>query len=371
MSQDIGVAVLGTGFGQKVHIPGFNEHPRTRLMAVYHRNIDKATAIASEQQIPYACDACEDILSMSEVQGVSLATPPFLHYEMAKQVLQAGKHLILEKPMTLNVEQAQELYNIAQNTGAVVTPDFEYRCVPAWQMLAQLLESGYVGQKRFIQIDWVMASRADANRAWNWYALREKGGGALGALGSHSFDYIPWLFGPVQRLQAQLKTTVTSRPDPETGDRKTVDSDDVGFINLEMADGTPCQFTLSSVAYQGRGHWVEIYGDRGTLVLGSSNQKDYVHGFHLYGSQDGAPLEEIPISGEYEFSYTYQDGRLAPFIRIVDRWVQGIESGQPQLPTLREGVYSQLLMDLTHKSSDSQTMVEVPTLESVLGNIPS
>ncbi|WP_071516471.1 Gfo/Idh/MocA family oxidoreductase [Geitlerinema sp. PCC 9228] len=368
MSKDIGVAVIGTGFGKKVHIPGFREHPRTRVVAVYHRNINKATQIASEEQIPYACDRVEDILSMSEVRGVSIATPPFLHYEMAKQVLQAGKHLILEKPMTLNVGEAKELYRIAQNTGAVVTPDFEYRCVPTWQMLAQLLESGYVGQKRFIQIDWIMASRADANRPWNWYALREKGGGALGALGSHSFDYIPWLFGPVRRLQAQLKTTVTSRPDPETGDRKTVDSDDVGFINLEMADGTPCQFTLSSVAYQGRGHWVEIYGDRGTLVLGSGNQKDYVHGFHLYGSQDGSPLAEMAVAPEYEFSHTYKDGRLAPFVRIVDRWVQGIDSGKPELPTLREGVYSQLLMDLTHESSDRQEVVEVPALESILGS---
>lgn len=373
----IGVAVVGTGFGQKVHIPGFQAHHQTEVVAVYHRNLDKAQAIASSQNIPYACNSIADLVAIPEVAGVSISTPPFLHFEMAKTVLQAGKHLLLEKPTTLTVKEAKELYRLANGTSqtnfkngesrVITTMDFEYRFIPAWQMLAELLAAGYVGEKRLIKIDWLVSSRADANRPWNWYAQKDQGGGVLGATGSHVFDYINWLFGPPQRLSGQLITGISSRPDPnESGKLKPVDADDSCMLMLELAGGTPCQVCLSSVTYQGRGHWMEIYGSNGTLVLGSDNQQDYVHGFRLWGSQGGEPLAEIKIPQRLEFPRVYPDGRIAAFIRVVDRWVEAILSGESLIPSLREGVYSQLLMDLTQESNATGTWVDIPNLDKFL-----
>ncbi len=363
----IGVAVVGTGFGQKIHIPGFQAHPRTEVAAVYHRELDKAKAIAQSQNIPHACDRLEDALALPDVAAVSISTPPFLHYEMAKTVLQAGKHLLLEKPMTLSATEARELYQLAARQGVVAMMDFEFRFIPAWQLLAEYLAEGYVGQKRLVKIDWLVSSRADASRPWNWYAQKDKGGGALGAVGSHAFDYMSWLFGSVRRLCAQLSTAIPERPDPTAGDKlKPVDADDTCLVMLELADGTPCQLCISSVAYQGRGHFVEVYGDRGTLVLGSDNQKDYVHGFRLLAAPAGKPLAEVEIPKRLAFSQTYTDGRLAPFIRVVDQWVQGIDADKVMTPSLREGVCSQLLMDFTHQSNETGSWVEVPSLEAFL-----
>ncbi|MBW4650775.1 MAG: Gfo/Idh/MocA family oxidoreductase [Kastovskya adunca ATA6-11-RM4] len=363
----IGVAVVGTGFGQKIHIPGFQNHPRTQLQAVYHRDLEKANAIASEQNIPHACSTLEEIIARKDVQAVSLSTPPFLHYEMAKTILQAGKHLLMEKPTTLSADEARQLYHIAEAEGVVAMMDFEFRFVPAWQRLAELLAEDYVGQKRLIKIDWLVASRADASRSWNWYAQKSKGGGALGAIGSHAFDYIQWLFAPVKRLCAHLSTAIPERPDPTSGGKlKPVDADDTCLLMLELADGTPCQVCLSSVTYQGRGHWLEIYGDRGTLVLGSDNLKDYVHGFHLQAAPAGKPLATVEIPKRLAFPQTYTDGRLAPFIRVVDQWVNAIDASQTLSPSLRDGVYSQLLMDLTHESNETGRWVNVPDLDSFL-----
>jgi predicted dehydrogenase len=363
----IGVAVVGTGFGQKIHLPGLQIHHRTQVVAVYHRDPAQAQAIAATHQIPYAFHRLEDLVHQPEVQAVSISTPPFLHYDMAKTVLQAGKHLLLEKPTTLNVQEAVELYHLAQQQNVITTLDFEFRFVPAWQRLAELLATDYVGQKRLIKVDWLVSSRADPSRPWNWYARRDQGGGALGAIGSHLFDYISWLFVPVKRLCGCLSTTIPQRPDPVTGTLQPVDADDTCCLMLELADQTPCQATLSAVTYRGRGHWLEVYGDRGTLVLGSDNPSDYVHGFRLWGSQNGEPLTELEIPDRLAFPTTYPDGRLAPFVRVVDRWVQGIDAGQALTPSLREGVYSQLLMDLTHRSNEIGAWVEVPNLERVLG----
>lgn len=365
-NSQIGVGVIGTGFGQKIHIPGLQLHHRTNVVAVYHRDPETARSIAQVHQIPHACSTVEALVKLPEVQAVSISTPPFLHYEMAQQVLRAGKHLLLEKPTALNVQEAIELYHLAQTHGAIATMDFEFRFVPAWQRLAELLTEGYVGQKRLIKVDWMVSSRADASRPWNWYARQDQGGGALGAIGSHLFDYIAWLFAPIQRVCGRLSTTIAARPDPTSGAMKPVDADDTCTLMLELIDGTLCQACLSAVTYQGRGHWVEIYGDRGTLILGSDNQSDYVHGFKLWGSQNGAPLAELEIPERLAFPKTYPDGRLAPFIRVVDQWVQSIDCSEALSPSMRDGVYSQLLMDLTHQSHTAQSWVEVPALELLL-----
>ena len=365
----LGVAVAGTGFGEKIHIPGFQAHPNTQVVAVYHRDINKAKAIAQSHHIPQSCDRLEDILALPDVEAVSISTPPFLHYEMAKLALQAGKHLLLEKPTTLSATEARELYQLAVANNVVAMMDFEFRFVPAWQLFAEYLAEDYVGQKRLIKIDWLVSSRADASRPWNWYAQKDKGGGALGAVGSHAFDYISWLFGPVRRLCGQLSTAIPERPDPaEDGKLKPVDADDTCLVMLELADGTPCQVCISSVTYQGRGHFVEVYGDRGTLVLGSENQKDYVHGFRLLAAPAGKPLTEVEIPNRLIFSRNYSDGRLAPFIQVVDQWVQGIDAGKAMIPSLGEGVYSQLLMDLTHQSHETGSWVNVPSLETFLAS---
>jgi predicted dehydrogenase len=365
--EKIGVAVIGTGFGQQIHIPGLKHHPRTEVVAVWNQDLGKAKAIADSHGIPYAYNKLERLLALPEVDAVTISTPPFLHYEMAKKVLEAGKHLLLEKPMTMRASETRELYHLAQAQNLVAVADFEFRFIPQWQLLAQYLEQGYIGRKRLIKIDWLGASRANPDRPWNWYARKDMGGGALGAVGSHAFDYINWLFGPVKRLASLITCSIKERPDPQEGNKlKPVDGDDTCLISLELADGTPCQLSISSVTHQGRGHWVEVYGEKGTLVLGSDNLKDYVHGFRLLAAPAGKSLTEIDIPKHLAFEQVFADGRLAPFIRVIDRWVEGIDRGESLTPSLREGVYSQLLMDLSHQANEQKTWIDIPNLEDFL-----
>ncbi len=362
----LGIALVGTGFGQKVHLPAFQDCPLTQVVAVYHRDRSKAATVAQAHQIPHALDSLEQVLALPEVQGVAISTPPFLHAQMATQALNAGKHVFLEKPTTMRASEARDLYALARWKGLQVGLNFEFRFIPAWMALKAQLAAQYVGKPRLIKIEWVVPGRADASRPWSWHASKQAGGGSLGALGSHTFDYIYWLFGPIRRLCGNLVTTIGHRPDPVGGLQKTVDADDSCFLMLELADGTPIQVTISATAYAGRGHWVEVYGDRGTLVLGSGNPQDYVHGFQLWGSQAGAPLAALPIPAEFEFTKTYPDGRIAPVTRVVEHWAACVQRGQTAAPSIQEGVYSQLLMDETHASDRDRQWVEVPDLESFL-----
>ncbi|MGI0493998.1 Gfo/Idh/MocA family protein [Alkalinema pantanalense CENA528] len=367
-SSTIGVALVGTGFGQKVHLPALQTHHRTQVVAVYHRDPAKAQAIAQAHQIPHACTTIDEILAIPEVQAVSISTPPFLHYELAKAALTAGKHILLEKPTALNAIEARELYHLATENALAATMNFEFRYIPAWQFFAELIQQGYVGQPRYIKVDWLVSSRADASRPWNWYAQKEQGGGVLGAIGSHAFDYLTWLFGAVRGVSARLSTSIVERTDPATGELKPVTADDTSNITLELLDGTPIQVCLSSVTMQGRGHFLEVYGDRGTLVVGSSNQKDYVHGFQVWGSQSGQPLAELPVPDRLAFPRVFDDGRIAPIVRVVNEWVNSIDQQTAIAPSLREGVYSQLIMDCCHQSNEMHQWVEVPELDPFLND---
>ncbi|MBR8831861.1 MAG: Inositol 2-dehydrogenase/D-chiro-inositol 3-dehydrogenase [Chroococcopsis gigantea SAG 12.99] len=366
MTKAIGVAIVGTGFGEKIHIPGFQHHHRTEIVAVYHRDRNKAGVIADKYGISYASDRLEEILALREVNGVSISTPPGLHYEMAKATLEAGKHLLLEKPMTLKAGETKSLYELARKKDLIATADFEFRFIPAWQLLREYLERNYVGKIRLIKADWLVAGRADPERPWNWYSREDMGGGILGAVGSHVFDYLHWLFGPAQRVWSYLNCAIPQRPDPLSGNEmKPVTAEDTCLLMLELAHGIPCQVSLSSVTYNGRGHWLEIYGSEGTLVLGSDNQKDYVHGFRLLAAPKGESLKEIAIPPRLDFPQVFADGRLAPFIRVVDRWVESIDKGQSLAPSLKEGYYSQLLMDLTRQSHERGCAVDVPDISTL------
>lgn len=357
----IGVGIIGTGFGQIIHIPALQMHPDTEVVAVYHRDRLKAQQIADKFDIPHACDRLEDLLALPSLQAVTISTPPSFHYEQAKMAIEAGKHILLEKPVTMNAQEAIALYRLAQEKQVVTATDFEFRYVPQWRYFKHLLDSDRVGKKRMIAIDWLVQGRADPQRLWNWYSQKAYGGGALGAIGSHVFDYVRWLFGDIKSISGQLSTGITERPDVN-GIMRPVDADDTCNILLELVDGTPCNISLSTVTYRGRGHWLSVYGEKGTLVLGSSNQADYVHGFSLrQGKLDRPEMEVVPIPPEYDLPKPFTDGRLAPVLALCDRWVQAIKTGQTMTPSLYEGAWSQMLMDLTQQSHIQRNWIDVPT----------
>jgi predicted dehydrogenase len=354
----IQVGIVGTGFGEKVHIPGFQAIPRVKIMGIWGRNSAKAKTLAEQQDIPLVFDTVEAMAQHPDIDAIAISTPPHLHYEQSMTVLHARKALFCEKPLALNRAQAQAMLNLAEANQVVHGVDFEFRAVPHWQYLKRLIERGMIGPIRFVEVAWQVEGRADAKRAWNWYAEKEKGGGALGAIGSHCFDYLEWLLCPISQLSAQLSTSIRERPDL-TGTLKPVDSDDTCNLLLEFSDGTPGVISLSTATWRGQGHWLRIYGESGTLVLGSDNLLDYVHGFKLWLAKPGEDLVEQFIPQELQFVHSYPDGRIAPFIGMAERFIHSLETGLPMTPSLKEGLRSQVLIDATDQAHQQKSWVLV------------
>ena len=212
--QPLGVAIAGLGFGEAVHLPALRAAEHANPVALWHPRQERVEAAAQKAELS-GTHEFDALLANRDVEAVVIATPPAARFGLAKRALEAGKHLLLEKPVALNAQEAEELQRLALANNCICALNFEYRAVPAFQQLAQLLQEGWVGDPWLMRFDWLMGSRGNPQRPWNWYSQAAEGGGVLGALGSHAFDMLAWLVGPVQQLQAQLSVAIDERPRPD------------------------------------------------------------------------------------------------------------------------------------------------------------
>ena len=347
--QPIGVAVAGLGFGEKVHLPALQANADLSAVALWHprrERLDEACDLHGLR----GSDDWNVVLADPAVEAVIIATPPEPRFELARRALEAGKHVLLEKPVALHADQAKELQRLAIARGRSVAVNYEYRAVPLFMQAKRLLQAGAVGTPWLVKLDWLMGSRADPSRGWNWYSQASKGGGVIGALGTHAFDMLAWLVGPVASVSALNGISIRERPLHEGG-LAPVDAEDVSLIQARLQwqgsaeASVPAQINLASVARNGRGCWLEIYGSEGSLVLGSANQKDYVHGFELHCARAGEAPQRIEPDSDLTFDDTWSDGRIAPVARLQSWWAESIRSGTPMIPGLAEGVASRLASD--------------------------
>tara|TARA_Y100001968_G_C19433160_1_gene758155 strand:- start:65 stop:1177 length:1113 start_codon:yes stop_codon:yes gene_type:complete len=352
----IGVAIIGLGFGLKVHMPAIRESKYIELVSVWHPDKDKCKIACMENNLKFYPNY-NDLLQDSNIHALIITTPPSPRFILAKEALEAGKHLLLEKPAGLNTFEIDKLQKIAIFRKLVVAVDFEYRAVPIFMQTKKIIDSESIGNLWFIKLDWLMSSRADKSREWDWYSDSDQGGGVIGALGTHAFDIINWMFGSSQSIYGSTSTAIGKRVEKISNRLKKVTSEDIALANLYIPNNNlnyliPAQINLSAVCQQGSGFNLEIYGESGKLKLFSSNQKDYVHGFTLSLTKNGTTTE-LKSDKSFEFAKTWSDGRIAPVRRIHSWWAKSIRSSSPIIPGLLEASESQKLCDLLKISAKS------------------
>ncbi len=361
----IGVAIAGLGFGEAVHLPALKANPNLEAVALWHPRKEKLEKACHSHQLQ-GHQEWAALLADPKVEAVIIATPPAPRFDLARQALEAGKHLLLEKPVALHADQVADLQRLALKNRLSVAVDFEYRAVPLFMQASRLIANGVVGKPWLVKLDWLMSSRANAERPWNWYSQEEEGGGVIGALGTHAIDMLHWLCGPTSNVSAMLSTSIRERPDPESGGSRPVTSEDVTLAQLELLDTNgetvPVQLSMAAIARLGRGCWLEIYGSEGTLLIGSDNQKDYVHGFELWSAKAGEPFQSIIPDDDLDFSKTWIDGRIAPVARLQSWWAESIRSGSPMVPGLAEGWASQQVCDKLRESAHSGQRLDIEIL---------
>lgn len=293
------IAIIGTGWGTRVQVPAFRS-AGLDVLALAGSNKAKTERIAADFGVPHGYGDWRAVLERDDVQLVSIVTPPHLHREMAVAALQAGKHVLCEKPTALDAGEAQAMLDAAQaHPGQLALIDHELRFLPSLRHARQMIAEGQIGSVRLVVGSVFGGGRADPNRAWNWWSDVASGGGMLGAIGSHQIDTVRYLLGaePAQ-VAATLRTFVTERP-ADHGPRP-VTSDDTYSLRLRFTNDAHVALDGSVVLRLDEPNSVTAYGDAGTLRW-----------------RDGRLLHATP-GGEWrditpQHQYTTLEGQTSPF----------------------------------------------------------
>ena len=239
------VGFIGAGWTDRVQIPAFKLGGLT-AQAIASGVPDNARRVAARHGIPEVCATWQELVASDNVDIVSICTPPNLHGEIAGAALHAGKHVICEKPTALNVAEAEAMLAAAQAApGQLAIVDHQLRFHPQRRHLRQLIKDGYVGSVLHIHLDWLGGERLKPDLPWNWWCDAEKGGGMLGATGSHLLDLARWLLGRIDALTAQFQIGHLYRADPATNSSRSVTADDHAQLLLRFANGARGSVTAS------------------------------------------------------------------------------------------------------------------------------
>ncbi|MCL4805056.1 MAG: Gfo/Idh/MocA family oxidoreductase [Anaerolineae bacterium] len=359
------VAIIGTKFMGKAHSNAWANAPRFFDMGIrpvlkvaVGTDPDGTKALADTWGWEEWSTDWREVVARPDIDIVDIATPTFLHHEMAMAAAENGKHIFLEKPFSLTVDQAREMLAAAKKAGIVHYVNHNYRRAPAVRLAKRLISDGFVGRifhwrSTYLQ-DWIV----DPAFPLTWHLRQETAGyGAHGDLGSHSVDLARYLVGDITAVTGLMTNFITERPLPgkgaatftagsgETTDSGPVTVDDASFFVAEFDNGALGSFEVSRFAPGRKNYnYFEVYGSEGSIVfnlermnelqLFSRNDPAYAQGFRTILVTEGGQHDYIAnwwppghiIGYEHEFHHA-----------VVD-FMKAIENGGTIAPNFHDGL---------------------------------
>ena len=358
----IGVALIGSGgIALANHVPGLALRPEAKLVALCDTNPATLEKASRATGVSITTTDYHEILKRDDVHAVVIATPNYVHAPIALAAIEAGKHVLCEKPLAMNLEEAIRMYRAAEAAKVRHMTAFTYRFVPAMRYIAHLAQSGKLGKLYHFRAqrfqDW-----SDRNLAWR-QVKKLAATGELGDMLSHRIDYGHFIVGPMTRITAQLKRYLDVRGSQPS------DLDDWVAMLAEFKTNTTGVLESTKLA-TGRGEggksrdYCEINGTEGTAVYSLSRP----HEIEL-GRIGGSELETGPVPREFltwpgSPRDPYVGDPIATFRYDQDvEFIDAIVHQRPCRPSFLDGVRVQAVMDMALVSDREKRWVDVPQID--------
>ncbi|AKU15270.1 Gfo/Idh/MocA family protein [Luteipulveratus mongoliensis] len=272
----LGVAVIGYSFMGRAHSHAWRnvtahypDVPAVEPRVLVGRDLSQVGPVATQLGWPDVETDWRAVLARDDVQIVDICTPGHTHAEIAVAALEAGKHVIVEKPLANSIDEGERMVEaavVARRQGVQSTVGFNYRRVPALVLARKMVQDGRIGDVRQVRVAYLQDWLSDASAEMTWRLRREEAGsGALGDLASHAVDLLQFLLNePVQSVSGTLRTFVPARPGPDGPEPVTVD--DAAWATLHTASGAVASLEVTRMA-TGRKNalLVEVFGSEGSL----------------------------------------------------------------------------------------------------------
>lgn len=229
-SRPLGVAAIGYAFMGKAHsnawrnVASFFDVPAFEQKLLVGRDTERVAEAAARYGWAASSTDWRSVLERDDIHIVDICAPGWMHAEIAIAALEAGKHVLVEKPLANTLAEAEAMTAaaaIARSRGVQSMVGFNYRRVPALALAREFIAEGHLGAVRHIRAAYLQDWLADAESAMSWRLRKEAAGsGALGDIASHAIDQIQHLTGHhVTEVTGRLRTFVTERPAPTDSKR--------------------------------------------------------------------------------------------------------------------------------------------------------
>jgi len=260
MRNIVNVGVIGTSWwSELVFLPVLHQDKQANLIAVCGRNPRRAKEMAEKHDIPEVYTDYKEMIQQSNLDAIVIATPDDTHYAMVMASLDAGLHVLCEKPIALNADHAFEMLNKAESVGVKHMVMYTHHWFPNIQRMKQLLADDYIGKVYHAYFNWFAGYARNDDNMWRFDANRANG--ILGDLGSHLIHMAIWLLGDVVAVTGRLGFDVS---------RNGIDNlaNDTAHILLEFASGAHAQFYITATAHMIDNPMkalVGLHGQNGTI----------------------------------------------------------------------------------------------------------
>nr|WP_296772676.1 Gfo/Idh/MocA family oxidoreductase [Rhodococcus sp. (in: high G+C Gram-positive bacteria)] len=377
----IAVGVAGFGWMGRVHTQAYarlrHHYPDLGLAPVLATVADEVPGRADEAAAQFGFETAttdwHDIETDSTIGAVSITAPNFLHRSIGTAMIEAGKHIWIEKPVGLSADDARAVAVAADKAGVQTAVGFNYRNAPAVEEAKALIESGEIGAVTHARFRFFSDYAAHPDGALSWRFERARGGnGVLGDLASHGADLLWYLLGDIDSLVADTAVFLPQRAKPTGatsghalatgGELGPVENEDFVSSQIRLASGARATLEASRVSVgEQNAYGFEIHGTKGAVFWDFRRLGEL--GLSVGDRYQDQPVSTIfvgPKQGEYG---AFQPGSASAMgyddLKVIEakRFMESIVLGKPVGATVWDAVRSAEVLDAMTRSVESGSWV--------------
>ncbi len=353
------VGIVGTSWwADAMYMPALAAHPDAEVVAVCGRQSASTEKFAAQWGIMHAFTDATLMMASVPMDAIIVATSNDSHYALTVEALSRGIHVLCEKPLALDADQAAEMALLANATQRITMVPFTYRYMPMMQWVKRLVSDGYVGRVLHINMRYYANFGFDDSYSWR-FDRATAGAGIIGDLGPHWIHVSRWLLDDDEVSVSAVASTFTDRaPRPDGSEYERLE--DSAVMTVRYRSGAYGVLQTSAVCWEGtpfgQTHHLEIHGDAGTLyAMCDWDMVQEVRGLRR-GESGGA--QNLPIPDDLlkglrtdTVHNTYRD-----VFRNTDSmtraWISAIGDGRRIEPSFAEGLAVQRVVDAAVRSAE-------------------
>lgn len=355
--EQVHVGVIGCGAGI-FHLQGYAAEPRAKTVALAGLNTDQCQRLAAQFEVPRLYRDYTELLADDDIQAVSIAVPNFLHEPVTIAALEAGKHVLVEKPLARTIAEGEAMVAAARKADRILAIAFNRRHRSDMETLKRYIDQGGLGRIYYAKAWWMR--RAGIPGLGTWFTNKElAGGGPLIDLGVHILDMALWLMGNPRARTVSAATYAELGPQGKghwqssrfgTGNADLpYEVEDLATAFIRFDGGATLQLETSWAAYTGATDefGVALMGNRGG---GKIRIVDYADPGELRIYSD---IGETPVDSVVRLHA--QHGHTT----VIHRFIDGIINGTPVSPSGEEGLDRVRLIDAIYRSAAAQHEIDI------------